>query len=102
MNRQTNCMMNKIKTFVTAMLVAGATMISTRAAAATKTNMQVLDNISIQLKVFSQGALKSNDKSFPDVVSTFTTSDLIRQLAVISSNAFTFSKSDKLVLSTVY
>jgi hypothetical protein len=98
-----NYMKKTLKTFAMTMLLTGATVTAARAAATTTTNTQVLHNISIQLKVYSQGALNATtDKSLAANVTTFTTSDLIQNLAVITSNAFSPGKSDKLVLATTY
>jgi hypothetical protein len=95
-------MINKLKTFTIAMIVAGATVTATRAATVT-TNQQVLDNISVQLKFYQQGPLNSTDKTLAAPTTIFTTSDLIKQLVpFIQRPGFTFSKSQKLVRSTTY
>jgi hypothetical protein len=95
--------MNKtLKKFAIAILAAGATVAATRAPAAVTTNMQVLDNISVQLKVYSQGALKTGDKTLVATATTLTTSDLIQQLLIIGGFPTTTYKSDKLVVSTLY
>lgn len=79
-------------------MVAGATVTSTRAPAATTTN--VLENVSVNLTVYSQGATNSAGTKVADVVSTLTTKELIAKLgAVTGSN---FGSSPKLVLSTIY
>lgn len=91
-------MINKTKIFAIAIMVAGATVTSTRAPAATTTN--VLENVSVNLTVYSQGATNSAGTKVADVVSTLTTKELIAKLgAVTGSN---FGSSPKLVLSTIY
>ena len=95
--------MNKtLKKFAIAILAAGATVAATRAPAAVVTDTQVLDNISVQLKMYSQGALNSTDKSLAATATTLTTSDLIQQLLIIGGFPTTTYKSDKLVVSTLY
>jgi len=95
-------MINKLKTFAIAILVTGATVTATRApAATTSTNTQVLDNISVQLTVYSQGGVNSSDKSLAADKTTIKTADIIYQLGQIGG--FTVdAKKDKLVLSTTY
>jgi hypothetical protein len=96
-------MINKLKTFAIAILVTGATVTSTRAATASSlnTNTQVLDNISVQLTVYSQGGVNSSDKSLAADKTTIKTADIIYQLGQIGG--FTVdAKKDKLVLSTTY
>jgi hypothetical protein len=101
-------MINKLKTFATAILVTGATVIATNAPADPSTNMQVVDNVQIALKFYSQGALKANNKgvttSLPVVTQTYTTADLLSQLAKIGTvpGYTTFTKSDKLVYTTSF
>jgi hypothetical protein len=97
--------MNKtLKKFAIAIMVAGATVTATRALAVEVLDTQVLDNISVTLKVYSQGPLKGTGAHAPtSLVATstaFNTKDLIQQLAIISG--FPFNAADKLVLSTLY
>jgi hypothetical protein len=98
--------MNKtLKTFAIAILATGATVTATRApAATTTTNTQVLDNISVALKIYQQGDLKTTPTGKGDSlaapITTFTTYDLIQQLAPFAG--FTAAKNQKLVLSTVF
>ena len=84
-----------------AMLVAAATAMESRAMPVVQTNTQVLDNISVQLKVYSQGALGHSDKSLVVTPTTLTTSDIIQQLDVISGFKAN-PKTSKLVSSTLY
>jgi hypothetical protein len=95
--------MNKtLKTFAIAILVTGATVTATKALATTTTNTQVLENISLALKIYQQGALASTDKSLAAGETAFATSDLIRQLAPFAGFTYDTHKTQKLVLSTVY
>ncbi|MGD0815525.1 MAG: hypothetical protein ABSA83_18155 [Verrucomicrobiota bacterium] len=93
-------MINKLRTFALAILVATVTATATKARAAATTNTQVLDNISIQLKLTCQGALGHNNISLAPVTQTLTTSELINQLVPFDGVAF--SPSQKLVFSTIY
>jgi hypothetical protein len=94
--------MNKtLKKFATAILAVGATVAATRVPAAEATDTQVLDNISVQLKVYSQGILGNDNKTLKANSTTLTTSDLIQQLDLVSG--FTANaRTSKLVLSTLY
>ncbi len=91
-------MINKLKIFTMATLLTGATVTSTRATVTT--NMQVLNNLSVQLKIYRQGPLSSTGKSLAATPTTFTTSDLIQQLAPFAG--FSYSRGQKLVYSTIY
>lgn len=86
------------KIVLTALTCLAATTVF--AAKSVTTNTQVLDNINLELKFIKQGALAANDKSLAAGITTFTTSDLIQQLADVGD--FAYSKSEKLVLSTVF
>jgi len=93
--------MNKtLKKFAIAILVAGATVTATKAPAVATTNVQVLDNVDIQLKVYSQGAVDSTKKALATTTTTLTTLDVIKQLALMGG--FTVTPSAKLVYSYFY
>ncbi len=87
-------------------VVAGATVASTSALARVNTNMQVLDNISVALKIYSQAPTvktthSGNGETIAADVETIATSDIINQLGQVGGFAVN-PKTDKLVLSTIY
>jgi hypothetical protein len=94
-------MKKTLKTIAVAMLVAGAAVSS--AVAGTKTNLQVLDNITVNLKVYTQGGLNPHgtpDTSLLAPVVTYTTKSLITELGALAG--FTPANNMKLVQSSVY
>src|ERR1019366_2210033 len=94
-------MTNKLKTFAIAMMVTGATVTATRAPAAPSTNMQIVDNISLHLQVFSQGPLNSHGTVLPALQKTLLSTDLLKELANVVPG-YTYKPGDKLVYSTIY
>jgi hypothetical protein len=94
--------MNKnLKLLALAMLVGGVTMAAARASAATTTtNTQVLENISLQLKLTHQGSLNGAESSLSTVAESLNTADLIQQL--VPFDGVQYLPSQKLVFSTIY
>jgi hypothetical protein len=97
-------MINKLKKLTLTMMAAGATVAATRAQAVAYTNIQTLDNVSIQLTLYTQGALKTTTtgrgESLPVTKKSLNTADLLKQLAGLAG--FTYAPSDKLVYSSIY
>lgn len=93
-------LMNKWKTLGLLALGATAAAIADASSANIKTNSQVLENIDVQLKIYSQGAPKNSAKTWPAAVTSFNTADLIQQVSLVSG--FPYNKNDRLVLSTLY
>jgi hypothetical protein len=88
-------------------MVAGAMVTAKRAPATAVTDTQVLENISVALKIYSQGALANSTptagyKALDTKITSLTTADLIKQLAPLTGNFFTYSPGDKLVTDTTY
>ena len=83
------------------MMVTGATVTATRAPAAPSTNMQIVDNISLHLQVFSQGPLNSHGTVLPALQKTLLSTDLLKELANVVPG-YTYKPGDKLVYSTIY
>ncbi|MGD0815527.1 MAG: hypothetical protein ABSA83_18165 [Verrucomicrobiota bacterium] len=99
-------MINKVKTFAVTVMAAGAALAATSALAKVSTNMQVLDNISVALKIYSQApnvktTHNGNGETIAAEVGGISTSDIIYQLGQVGGFAVN-PKTDKLVLSTIY
>jgi hypothetical protein len=77
--------------------VATAAMV-TPAAAFTQTN--VLQNVNVQFTIYKQGQVSSTGKKLPDVVTSFSTKNLIGALEGVTG--VNFGAGAKLVISTVY
>lgn len=78
---------------------ASAVLVASSAAAGT-TETNVLQNISLDLTIYQQGATNAAGTKVSDKVSTFHTKDLINALA--AANGTNFGTNPKLVLSTIY
>jgi hypothetical protein len=89
--------MNKLlRSAVLALLAATATVVP--AVAFTQTN--VLQNITLQLTIYQQGAVAVGGKKLPDKVTSFNTKNLISALEGVTGT--NFGAGAKLVQSTVY
>jgi hypothetical protein len=66
----------------------------------TYTETNVLQNISLQLTIYQQGATNSNGKKVSDQVTSYNTKSLIQALGTVTGN--NFGNSAKLVQSTIY
>jgi hypothetical protein len=77
-------MNKKLKTFAIAILATGATVAATQATP--RTNLVVLDNITVALKITQQGAANSADTTLKATTTSFTTADLIQNLIGVTSN----------------
>jgi hypothetical protein len=79
-------------------IAAGLLAAAITATAASETN--VLQNISIALTVYQQGATNANGRSVADKVSSFNTKDLIAALGTVTDQEF--GNNAKLVQATTY
>jgi hypothetical protein len=104
-------MINKIKTFAIAILVTGATVTATRAPAAaaadTNTFTNVIQDLSINLTVFSNAPIKSLTSQTGEKPVTVTTKSVITALsnaaaAIPSLVGFDWGKSPQLVIDTKF
>jgi hypothetical protein len=86
-------MIKRLRPVVLALVAAAVTSVAT---AATETN--VLQNISLQLTIYRQGA--TNATTVKDQVTSYNTKSLIAALGLVTTN--NFGPGAKLVLSSVY
>jgi hypothetical protein len=101
-------MINKLKTFATAILVTGATVAATSALATdTNTFTNVIQNVNISLMVYSNAPTKSATSISGQKVVTINSKSIIAALNNASANipslvGFDFGKNPQLVIDTTY